>query len=49
MVARRNREDTPHHPIKVVSWRTGLTPEVLRIWEKRYSVVAPARFLNPLA
>ena len=31
------------HPIKVVSRRTGLTPEVLRVWEKRYGVVRPMR------
>jgi DNA-binding transcriptional MerR regulator/methylmalonyl-CoA mutase cobalamin-binding subunit len=36
-------KDAPRHPIKVVSNRTGLTPEVLRIWEKRYSVVSPGR------
>jgi len=33
----------PRHPIKVVSGRTGLTPEVLRVWEKRYGVVRPER------
>lgn len=31
------------HPIQVVSRRTGLTPEVLRVWEKRYGVVVPSR------
>ncbi len=31
------------HPIQVVSRRTGLTPEVLRVWEKRYGVVKPKR------
>jgi methanogenic corrinoid protein MtbC1 len=43
MNARKGQEETPRHPIKVVSNRTGLTPEVLRIWEKRYSVVSPGR------
>jgi MerR family transcriptional regulator, light-induced transcriptional regulator len=35
--------DRPRHPIGVVAERTGLTQEVLRVWERRYGVVAPAR------
>jgi DNA-binding transcriptional MerR regulator/methylmalonyl-CoA mutase cobalamin-binding subunit len=31
------------HPIGVVSERTGLTPDVLRVWERRYGVVEPKR------
>ena len=31
------------HPIQLVSRRTGLTPDVLRVWEKRYSAVRPIR------
>jgi len=31
------------HPIQVAAKRTGLTPEVLRVWEKRYGAVRPAR------
>jgi MerR family transcriptional regulator, light-induced transcriptional regulator len=31
------------HPIKVVARRTGITPELLRVWEKRYALVEPAR------
>ena len=31
------------HPIKVVALRTGLSTEVLRVWEKRYAVVQPGR------
>ena len=31
------------HPIGVVAERTGLTPDVLRVWERRYQVVEPAR------
>lgn len=31
------------HPIQVVVRRTGLTPDVLRVWEKRYGVVSPGR------
>ncbi len=34
---------TKRHPIKVVALRTGLTPEVLRVWEKRYDFVDPER------
>jgi DNA-binding transcriptional MerR regulator/methylmalonyl-CoA mutase cobalamin-binding subunit len=33
----------PRHPIRIVAERTGLTPEVLRAWERRYSVVRPGR------
>jgi MerR family transcriptional regulator, light-induced transcriptional regulator len=33
----------PRHPIGVVAERTGLTPDVLRVWERRYSVVDPSR------
>lgn len=31
------------HPIAVVSERTGLTQDVLRIWERRYGAVRPQR------
>jgi len=37
------RTDVPRHPIRVVSKRTGLTPALLRAWEKRYGVVSPSR------
>ena len=33
----------PRHPIGVVSERTGLSPDVLRVWERRYGVVEPRR------
>jgi len=33
----------PRHPIRVVSERTGLTPDILRVWERRYGVVMPGR------
>jgi DNA-binding transcriptional MerR regulator/methylmalonyl-CoA mutase cobalamin-binding subunit len=33
----------PRHPVRVVSERTGLSPHVLRIWERRYQAVTPAR------
>ena len=31
------------HPIRVVAERTGLSPSVLRAWERRYHVVEPER------
>jgi len=37
------RGETPRHPIRVVARRTGLTPALLRAWEKRYGVVTPSR------
>lgn len=33
----------PKHPIQVVSRRTGLTPDVIRVWERRYGAVSPGR------
>lgn len=39
----RRREQVATHPIDIVSERTGLSPEVLRIWERRYRVVQPSR------
>ena len=32
-----------HHSIQSVARRTGLTPHVIRIWEKRYAAVQPSR------
>lgn len=34
---------TPRHPIQVVSRRTGLSSDVIRVWERRYGAVTPAR------
>lgn len=31
------------HPIQVVARRTGLSPDLLRAWERRYRVVSPGR------
>jgi DNA-binding transcriptional MerR regulator len=31
------------HPIAVVAERTGLSQDVLRVWERRYAVVRPRR------
>lgn len=33
----------PRHPIRVVADRTGLSLDVLRVWERRYGVVVPGR------
>lgn len=35
--------DDPRHPIRVVSRRTGLKPDLIRAWERRYGAVAPGR------
>lgn len=35
--------DVPRYPVRLVATRTGLTPHVLRAWERRYGVVAPTR------
>jgi DNA-binding transcriptional MerR regulator/methylmalonyl-CoA mutase cobalamin-binding subunit len=34
---------TSRYPVRLVSLRTGLTPHVLRAWERRYRVVTPSR------
>ena len=36
-------DSAPKHPIRLVANRTGLTVDLIRAWEKRYSVVEPAR------
>jgi len=33
----------PRHPVRLAAQRTGLTPHVLRAWERRYGVVEPGR------
>ncbi|MCS7089447.1 MAG: MerR family transcriptional regulator [Verrucomicrobiota bacterium] len=35
--------DTPCYSIRLVAERTGLSPHVIRIWEKRYGAVQPRR------
>jgi DNA-binding transcriptional MerR regulator len=32
-----------YHPLRVVAQRTGLSPDLLRAWERRYRVVRPRR------
>jgi DNA-binding transcriptional MerR regulator/methylmalonyl-CoA mutase cobalamin-binding subunit len=36
-------DETPKHPIGVVSTRTGIAPDLLRAWERRYGAVRPHR------
>lgn len=38
-----NTENLDNYPLRTVSRLTGLSPDVIRAWEKRYSVVAPVR------
>lgn len=38
-----NHSLEPRHPIAVVAERTGLSQDVLRVWERRYSAVVPSR------
>jgi DNA-binding transcriptional MerR regulator/methylmalonyl-CoA mutase cobalamin-binding subunit len=35
--------NTPRHPIGLVARRTGLKPDLIRAWERRYNAVAPGR------
>ena len=37
------RTAEPRHPIGFVAERTGLSQDVLRVWERRYSAVSPGR------
>jgi len=37
------RPASPRHSIQLVSRRTGLTPDVIRAWERRYGAVEPGR------
>lgn len=34
---------SPRYPVRLVATRTGLSPHVLRAWERRYQVVTPTR------
>ena len=40
---RRTSVQNDGHPIAVVASRTGLSQDVLRVWERRYGAVAPTR------
>src|SRR6478672_4747603 len=43
MATLRSSSSTPLHPIGVVAPRTGLKPDLIRAWERRYGAVAPGR------
>ncbi|MEJ2509618.1 MAG: MerR family transcriptional regulator [Gammaproteobacteria bacterium] len=38
-----SQHDLPRHPIQVVARRTGLSADVIRVWERRYGAVNPER------
>ena len=38
--------DEGKHPIQVVARRTGLSPDVIRVWERRYGAVEPHRSMT---
>lgn len=42
MISSQN-PSTPRHPVRLAALRTGLTPHILRAWERRYGVVSPSR------
>ncbi len=46
MSARQTKATADEHPIQVVARRTGLSADVIRVWERRYSVVNPKRANN---
>ncbi len=39
----RSTSSAPRHPIGVVARRTGLKPDLIRAWERRYGAVEPGR------
>jgi DNA-binding transcriptional MerR regulator/methylmalonyl-CoA mutase cobalamin-binding subunit len=46
MAARSSAPPDILHPIQIVTRRTGLSADVLRVWEKRYAVVTPVRSVS---
>lgn len=40
------KAEQPRHPIRVVAQKTGLSPHVIRVWERRYGAVTPERLPN---
>lgn len=43
VAAKKKAQDGFRHSIKVVARRTGLSPHLIRMWEKRYATVSPER------
>lgn len=46
MATRQTNLTTLQHPIQVVARRTGLSADVIRVWERRYDAVKPTRASN---
>lgn len=46
MPAKQTNVSDDQHPIQVVARRTGLSADVIRVWERRYKVVNPKRANN---
>ncbi len=42
-VSEKDSKAEPRHPIRVVSARTGIPQDVIRVWERRYKCVCPPR------
>src|SRR5581483_5000324 len=43
MIDMHQETEVRHHPIRVAAERTGLSPHVLRVWERRYRAIEPTR------
>src|SRR3954471_8837532 len=43
MTSSGSSSSLPRHPIGVVARRTGLKPDLIRAWERRYGAVEPGR------
>lgn len=43
MTTPKSPSSTASHPIRVVSQRTGLKPDLIRAWERRYEAIKPQR------
>jgi DNA-binding transcriptional MerR regulator/methylmalonyl-CoA mutase cobalamin-binding subunit len=43
MAAQKRRRPNAAYPIRIVARLTGLSPDLIRAWERRYGVVRPAR------
>ena len=46
MASKQTNVSGNEHPIQVVARRTGLTADVIRVWERRYGLVSPERASN---
>lgn len=42
-MTQKDPKNEPRHPIRVVSARTGIPQDVIRVWERRYRCVCPPR------